>query len=206
MIGSMKTHMIRNTTLLCLTLSLLASTNLAPAQNSNTPAARPARPTPPTRDPHTAGYVEAKELPDGTVPPLAAEGNFIIGPTHDRAPEMSAHTNVPAGKIYELTMHSEDSKIFPGIAREPNTSGKPDPADPAKLVVTTSHPAPYTRHVAVYVPAGYVAGTVAPFIIGADGPDRGLFTALDNLIAQKRVPAMVTSPFTDRPTALPLMK
>ena len=34
-------------------------------------------------------------------------------------------------------------------------------------------------------------GTEAPFIVGADGPDRLLFTALDNLIAQKRVPAMV---------------
>src|SRR5207302_3611794 len=54
-----------------------------------------------------------------------------------------------------------------------------------------SHPAPYTRRVAVYVPKQYVAGTVAPFIIGADGPDRALFTALDNLIAQKRVPVMI---------------
>ena len=35
-----------------------------------TAAAAPApRPTPPTRDPHTPGYVTAKELPDGTVPP-----------------------------------------------------------------------------------------------------------------------------------------
>ena len=41
-----------------------------------------ARPTPPTRDPHTAGYVEAKELPDGEVPPADTDGNFIIGPTH----------------------------------------------------------------------------------------------------------------------------
>jgi len=28
-----------------------------------------------------------------------------------------------------------------------------------------------------------VVGSVAPFIVGADGPDRALFTALDNLIA-----------------------
>lgn len=28
-------------------------------------------------------------------------------------------------------------------------------------------------------------GTAAPFIVGADGPDKLLFTALDNLIAQK---------------------
>ena len=44
---------------------------------------------------------------------------------------------------------------------------------------------------AVYVPKQYVAGTVAPFIVGADGPDPLLFTALDNLIAQKKVPPMI---------------
>ena len=88
-------------------------------------------------------------------------------------------------------MKSTDSKIYPGIAREPNTFGTPDPNDPAKLIVTTSHPAPYTRQVAVYVPKQYVPGTAAPFIVGADGPDKLLFTALDNLIAEKRVPAMI---------------
>jgi enterochelin esterase-like enzyme len=45
--------------------------------------------------------------------------------------------------------------------------------------------------VAVYVPKQYVSGTAAPFIVGADGPDRELFTALDNLIAAKKVPAMI---------------
>jgi enterochelin esterase-like enzyme len=43
----------------------------------------------------------------------------------------------------------------------------------------------------VYVPKQYVAGTAAPFIVGADGPDKLLFTVLDNLIAEKKVPAMV---------------
>ena len=51
---------------------------------------RPPRPTPPARDPHTPGYVEAKELPDGQVPPPDADGNFIIGPTRKPAPEMTA--------------------------------------------------------------------------------------------------------------------
>jgi iron(III)-enterobactin esterase len=88
-------------------------------------------------------------------------------------------------------MNSADSKLYPGIAREPGTFGTPDPTDPAKLIVTTSHPAPYTRRVAVYVPKQYVPGTAAPFIVGADGPDPLLFAALDNLIAQKRVPAMI---------------
>ena len=58
-------------------------------------------------------------------------------------------------------------------------------------MVTTSRPAPYTRRVAVYVPKQYVKGTEAPFIVGADGPDQLLFTALDALIAQKRVPVMI---------------
>ena len=151
----------------------------------------PARPTPPTRDPHTPGFVAAKELTDGTNAPADEDGNFILGPTHNPAAEMTAQAGVPHGTVIEFTMSSADSKIYPGIARDPGTFGTPDPTDPAKLIVTTSHPAAYTRHVAVYVPAQYVPGTAAPFIVGADGPDRALFTALDNLIAEHRVPAMV---------------
>ena len=155
-----------------------------------TAAPRPARPAPPTRDPNTPGYVTAKELPDGAVPSPTADGNFIIGPTHTPAPEMTVQEGVPQGEVFNFTMESADSKFYPGIAREPNTFGRPDPADPTKLIVS-SHPAPYTRKVAVYVPKQYVSGKVAPFIVGADGPDRALFTALDNLIAQRRVPVMI---------------
>ena len=104
---------------------------------------------------------------------------------------MIVNTNVPQGTIYNFTMSSTNSKIFPGIARETNTFGTPDLADPAKLIVTTSHLAPYTRKISVYVPKQYVPGTAAPFIVGADGPDKLLFTALDNLIAEKKVPAMI---------------
>jgi enterochelin esterase-like enzyme len=87
-------------------------------------------------------------------------------------------------------MNSADSKIYPGIARAEGTRPMVDPKDPAKRIVT-SGPAPYTRRVAVYVPQQYTPGTVAPFIVGADGPDQLLFTTLDNLIAQKRVPVMI---------------
>jgi enterochelin esterase family protein len=160
------------------------------AQVPQTPS-RPARPVPPARDPHTSGYVAAKELPDGANAPSDADGNFIIGPTHNPAPEVTAQQGVPQGTIVEFTMNSADSRIYPGIAREPNTFGTTDPGDPGKLIVTTSHPAPYTRRVAVYVPRQYVPGTTAPFIVGADGPDRLLFTTLDNLISQHRVPAMI---------------
>jgi enterochelin esterase-like enzyme len=149
------------------------------------------RPVPPARDPRTPGYVTAKELPDGTNAPPNVDGNFILGPTHNPAPEVIVGGGAPQGAVFEFTMSSADSKIYPGIAREPNTFGTPDSTDPAKLIVTTSHPAPYTRRVAVYVPKQYVPGTAAPFIVGADGPDRLLFTALDNLIAQRRIPVMV---------------
>ena len=93
-------------------------------------AQRPARPTPPTRDPATPGFVKATELPDGAVPAPTADGNFIIGPTHNPAPEMTPQEGVPQGKVFELTMSSGDSKMYPGIAREPNTFGTPDPKTP----------------------------------------------------------------------------
>ena len=190
-------HILMVNTLLTLVLAVILSGAVpASAQTSSAiPAPQPPpaapRPTPPTRDPHTPGYVAATELPDGTLPPIDAEGNFIVGPTHNPAPETLVQDGVPQGTIFNLTMNSVDSKIYPGIARDPGTFGTPDPNDPAKLIVTTSHPAPYTRKVAVYVPKQYVPGTAAPFIVGADGPDQLLFTTLDNLIAQKRVPVMV---------------
>jgi len=149
-----------------------------------------ARPEPPTRDPNGPSYVKAKELPDGSIPPADADGNFIIGPSHPVAGEMSAD-HLSNGTVIEFTMKSSDSKIYPGIAREPNTFGTVDAADAARLVVTTSHPAPYTRKVAVYIPKQYVPGSDVPFIIGTDGPDGRLFMALDALIVQRKVPVMI---------------
>src|SRR3954447_5904456 len=112
-------------------------------------ATRPPRPKPPTRDPHTPGYVTAKDLPDGENAPANADGNFILGPTHNPAPEMTVKEDGPRGTVSTFTMESRDSKIYPGIAREPNTYGTADPSDPAKMIVTTSHSAPYTRRVTV---------------------------------------------------------
>jgi iron(III)-enterobactin esterase len=172
-------------------LAIPAQTPAPAVPAQTTPAAHPERPQPPTRDPHTAGYVKAVELPDGAVPPADKDGNFLIGPTHTPAPELASPDAPLKGTVVEFTMSSADSKFYPGIAREPGTFGTPDPNDPAKLIVTTSHPAPYTRKVAVYVPPGYVPGTVAPFIVGADGPDRLLFAALDGLIAEHKLPALI---------------
>ena len=145
----------------------------------------------PTRDPHTEGYVKATELPDGTNPSPKQDGNFIIGPAHPTAPEMEVHEGVPVGDIINFTMESTDSKFYPGIMRGPAPGETPPAPTPGGGRGVTSHAAPYTRKVAVYVPKQYVPGTVAPFIVGADGPDKSLFPALDNLIAQKRLPVMI---------------
>jgi enterochelin esterase family protein len=165
-------------------LALCATVTLAITQ-------APAHTPPPTRDPHAPGYVPATDLPDDTVPSSSKNGNFILGPSHTPAPESVVHAGVPQGARIDITMLSANSKSYPGIARDPGTFGTPDPANPASLIVTTSHPAPYSRHVTVYVPAQYIPGTVAPFIVGADGPDHLLFTVLDNLIAEHKLPPMI---------------
>jgi enterochelin esterase family protein len=145
----------------------------------------------PVRDPHAPGYVKAVDLADGVLPPADEDGNYVLGPTHRPAAEARMQRGVPQGEIYRFTMRSEDSRYYPGIAREKGTFGVPDPKHPARLVVTTSHPAPYVRTVTVYVPKQYVAGTAAPFIVDEDGPDLLLFRVLNNLIAEGKVPAMV---------------
>ncbi len=177
----------------CLHLGLIVCLLSSPgsAQTPSVASAQPqTHPPIPTRDPHTPGYVSATQLPDGAVPPSNADGNFIIGPTHEPSSDIPAQDFAIWGEI-DFTMESKDSKYFPGIARDKGTFGTPDPNDPAKLVITTSHPAPYTRKVAVYVPKQYVPGTEAPFIVGADGPDHLLFGVLDKMISEHKLPVMI---------------
>lgn len=165
--------------------SLMICNTFAIAQ----PATAPARGGNPQRDPLSAGYVKATELPDGEVPPMEADGNFIIGRTHPAAPEMSPMDD-PAlkGQIFRFTLHSEDSKYYPGIARDAApTSG---PAAQGAALTITSHPQPWTRTVSVYVPKQYVPGTVAPFMVTSDGDNRA-FNVLDHLIPQKKLPVMI---------------
>ena len=182
--------MFRLLSISILTVSAGFAQTAPPAQQPQQQAARPPRPPAPTRDPHTPGYVTAKELADGANAPADQDGNFILGPTHPAAPEMAAKDGVPQGTVYTFDMESKDSKIYPGIAREQGTFARPDPDNPTRLMVN-SHPASYTRHVSVYVPKQYVSGTAAPLLVGADGPDKMLFTALDNLIAEHKVPVMI---------------
>jgi enterochelin esterase-like enzyme len=72
-------------------------------------------------------------------------------------------------------MDSTNSKIYPGIAK----------TAPGQVV-------PYHRHLTVYVPSQYVAGSAAPFLVSQDSMGQGeIPTILDNMIADHRLPAMV---------------
>src|SRR5262249_52236706 len=152
--------MLHNVSMVSRALSLFLLPVLAipvSGQTPTTPAAqqaqKPKYPPPPTRDAHTPGYVQATELPDGTVPSPEADGTSPPPPPPPAAPEMAAVPATPHGTVLEFTMSSADSKFYPGIMRDPGPLGTPDPKDPAKLIVTTSHPAPWTRKVGVYVPS-----------------------------------------------------
>lgn len=151
--------------------------------------------SPPTHDPHSANYPPATELADGVLPPTGAEGNFIIGPTHAPGPEATAR-DVPRGEITTFTFTSGESVIYnPGMVRD--TSHRLDPTapgDPSNLMVSTSHPGTWTRSISVYVPRQLAEGRPAPFMVVGDGAgdrDATLFTVLDNLIAAKKLPALV---------------
>jgi enterochelin esterase family protein len=179
--------------------------NFVSAQSASTPApapapatGRPVRPPAPVRDPLAPGFVKATELPDGEVPPVEADGNFIIGPTHKPAPEMSPIADAALkGTLYKFTLTSNESKFYPGIERD-----QPAPSATAPAIANanaasndtsptiTSHPKPWTRTVSVYVPKQYVHGTVAPVMITSDGDGRA-FNVLDHLIPQKKLPVMI---------------
>lgn len=104
-----------------------------------------------------------------------ADREIAIGPNYTNAPELTVREGVPKGRLHVFTMNSEESKIYPGIAR--NRPG----------VV------PYQRQVCVYVPQQYVAGHPAPFIVAQDGLGytNTLPVILDNMIHDRRLPAMI---------------
>lgn len=107
--------------------------------------------------------------------PGAGDGDYRLAPPYSNAPELTPRDNVPKGMVYRFTMDSADSKLYPGIAKN----------RPGEIV-------PYHRRVTVYVPAQYVPGTPAPFLVSQDSMGNGsLPTILDNMIADRRLPVMV---------------
>ena len=108
-----------------------------------------------------------------TAPPLDRSGNFVVSPraTWADVPAYQARDGVPRGRLVQLQVSSTASDMFPGIAGA------------------------YTRNVWVYVPAGYVDGTVLPLMVDHDGRadaviQTTLIAVMDNLIAEERLPMM----------------
>lgn len=138
----------------------VAALSLLLASNARSGAAGPSAPKHPA-------LVQGKPSDD--------QSEETIGPDYTDAPEVKEVLGVPKGVLYEFTMQSTDSKIYPGIAKnQPGT-------------------VPYERKVVVYVPQQYVRGTEAPFIVVQDGLwyKDAVVRSLDNLIAQKRVPVQI---------------
>jgi enterochelin esterase-like enzyme len=164
---------------------------------AQTPAATPppaVRPPPPTRPADAPGAPKWTVVAGaGMNAPVDAEGDFVIGPDYLPAKELEPIDGVPRGSIVQFSIESKDSKFYPGIARE--VFGTVDPNNPKTLIVET-HAKPWSRAITVYVPAQYKKGAASPFIVTHDGPrlyenDPSLARILDNLIARKRVPAMI---------------
>ena len=152
-------------------------------------AQQAAQPQPPGASQYSTA---AEKFP--TPPPAVTAENSIIGPDYAPAPENTVDPSTPQGDVREFIMHSQDSKIYPGIVRTENEltaqrdvwgNRKPWPAD------KISAPGPYERHVFVYIPKQVKPN--APFMVVQDGAGyiKRMAPVLDNMIAAHRLPAMI---------------
>ena len=173
-------------------------------------AARSGQSQPPTRAPDAPGAPPFIRIEGrGVNPPANTTANYIVGPDYVTSPESNVVEGVPQGRVLQFTMQSKDSRFYnPGISRTQLDSatgeyrddfGTVDPQNPKTLIVKT-RTVDFARTITVYIPAQYVTGTPAPFIVTHDGPGlatrpdaprQELVRVLDNLIAQKRVPVQV---------------
>ncbi|HZZ42306.1 MAG TPA: alpha/beta hydrolase-fold protein [Tepidisphaeraceae bacterium] len=127
---------------------------------------------------YAAQCAVAELIPPAPTTPYSAattsDGDYTVGPDYTPAPELTPQENIPHGKVHTFTMDSKDSKFYPGISK------------------TTPGVVPYTRHVAVYIPAQYIPGKPAPFIICQDANhQKELPVILDNMIHAHRVPMII---------------
>ncbi len=122
----------------------------------------------------TSAIDAAAGVDTGPDPGTDGDGDFTIGPTYTISPDLVVQ-NVPHGRSFTFTMSSTTSAIYTGL-------------DPT-LLAANQHS--FTRQVRVYVPMQYVDGTAAPYMVVQDGFLADISTALDNLIANNRVPPVV---------------
>ncbi len=101
------------------------------------------------------------------------DGDFVIGPDYTDAPEIVKVAGVAQGKSFSFKMLSKDSAIYTGH----------DPTLKAALS------GDFTREVEVVIPATYVDGTEAPFMVVQDARDRDpIVNSINNLIADAKNP------------------
>lgn len=136
------------------------------APRANPPRARAPREVVPATPEDRAAIARLSDLPAWHAG--AGDGDYSIGPEYAPATEQTKRAGVPEGRVVEFVMDSAESKFYPGVN------------------------GPFQRHVCVYVPSQYVAGTAAPVIVSADayGMRYALPTILDNMIADHRLPVM----------------
>ena len=178
-------------TLLTITHALLAA-DPAPPGTSPTPDRNlePNAPTPalggrlggrfggaPLTDADRAAIAKLAELPAWK--PGVDDGDYVTSPPYAPAPENAPRDGVPQGKVVTFQMDMTDSKFYPPM---PGRGGTP----------------PGPREVNVYIPAQYVPGTPAPLLFCHDAmgmhdnpPAPYLPTILDNMIQERRLPAMI---------------
>ncbi|HSU53933.1 MAG TPA: alpha/beta hydrolase-fold protein [Candidatus Dormibacteraeota bacterium] len=120
------------------------------------------------------GAVEANPANEG-------DGKVTIGPEYKIDPDLTDRGN-RKGKQFEFSLRLADSKIFPGT----------DPTlQPEKKAVRKE------RKIFVYVPAAYLDGSKAPYLIIHDAPGqlKLVRNALDNLTLSKdpkrKLPAFI---------------
>jgi iron(III)-enterobactin esterase len=112
----------------------------------------------------------------GTLDPgTAGDGDFMVGSTYMDSPDLKLKPNAPAGFSVSFTMTSAESNIYKGADFDP--------------------PLSFSRSIKVFVPAQYVDGAAAPFMVSSDGFYGGLQTVVQNLAddpsPDHRVPPLV---------------
>lgn len=144
----------------------------APAPGAPNPGRGRGGGGPPATPEELAAIAKLNELPLLTA--TSGTGDFRVAPPYSPAPEETVRPGVPKGRIEKFTLVAAESKFYPGTGMRGATP---------------------SREVLVYIPAGYVAGTPAPFMVTADAygvrADQQMPAILDNMIADKRLPALV---------------
>ena len=103
----------------------------------------------------------------GMNPPVDMDGDFLIGPDYVPAPELTVKDGVPKGKCSSSSWIRRTASSSIRALRVTLSARLIQQSQDADRANT---PIDYQRTITVYVPAQYVPGTAAPFIVTHDGP------------------------------------